>query len=83
MAFYAEMVRRKWHCVNGCDMIRWYKKYRYEMWYASLSEEERVAYHDRLKRDRERAEREARNAIMGLLSMATMCSSLTGDKYFT
>ena len=41
MAWYAELQRIKWHCIKGFDAIRFYKKYQYDKWYNSLTNEEK------------------------------------------
>lgn len=40
MAFYAELKRRKWFCVKGVNQIREYRKYLYDVWWNSLTEDE-------------------------------------------
>lgn len=41
MAWYAELKRRKWYCINGIDMIYIYRKKLYDDWYNSLTEEQK------------------------------------------
>ena len=41
MAWYAELQRIKWHCIKGFNAIRFYKKYQYDKWYNSLTNEEK------------------------------------------
>jgi len=43
MAWYAELQRIKWHC------IRFYKRYQYDKWYNSLTNEEK----EKLKEEQE------------------------------
>ena len=38
MAFYAELIRRRWFCVSKRDAIYIYSKILYDEWYATLSE---------------------------------------------
>ncbi|MCM1440704.1 MAG: hypothetical protein NC131_16115 [Roseburia sp.] len=65
MAFYAELVRRQWYCVNQFNAIRWYRKKRYDDWYNSMSKEEQEAY----ERRKEAREAEERDAAMRSLTM--------------
>ena len=51
MAWYTELVRKRWYCICGIDMIHEYKKKLYDNWYNSLTEEEK-------ERLREKEERE-------------------------
>lgn len=81
MAVYAEMKRLKWHCIKGFDIIAWYSQWRYDTWYASLSEEDKAKYAYYLKREKLEKERKARTALLNLLGIHTMCSLLTGDTY--
>ena len=41
MAWYAELKRRKWYCINGIDMMRIYKQKLYDDWYNSLTDEQK------------------------------------------
>lgn len=41
MAWYAELQRIKWHCIKGFDAIRFYKRFQYDKWYDSLTNEEK------------------------------------------
>lgn len=41
MAFFAELCRKQWYCVCGENWIRYYRKFRYDIWYESLTEEQK------------------------------------------
>ena len=53
MAWYAELVRKRWYCICGIDMIHEYKKKLYDDWYNSLTEEEK----ERLAEEKRELER--------------------------
>lgn len=63
MAWYAELCRRRWYCINGLDMVLWYKRYLYDIWWSSLSEEEKDRITELRKRREERKERELKEFI--------------------
>lgn len=63
MAWYAELRRRRWYCINGIDMVLWYKRYLYDIWWSSLSEVEKYAVIDRRKQDEKRKERRLKEFI--------------------
>lgn len=44
MAWRAELKRRNWYCICGEDMPLFFKKYLYDKWYSSLSQEEKERY---------------------------------------
>jgi len=84
MAWYAELKRRRWYCINGGNAIRWYKRKLYDEWWTSLSEEEKAAVEENRKRAKEKRERAAKAAVGRLLSMTAMMAGLserTGNKY--
>ena len=66
MAWYAELLRRNWYCINGNDMIWWYKKYLYESWYQSLSDEEKERLAEYEKRKREKRKKELKENLLQL-----------------
>lgn len=69
MAWYAELQRIKWHCIKGFNAIRFYKKYQYDKWYSSLTNEEK----EKLKEEQElrfkKAEKELWNALVQMSFM--------------
>lgn len=69
MAWYAELKRRKWYCINGVDMIQLYRKKLYDDWYNSLTDEEKRQLEEYRK---EKAEKRKRDAEMALARLETM-----------
>ena len=76
MAWRAELLRRKWYCIVEIDMIQLYKKHLYDEWYNSLTDEQKERYEEQRIKEQEKAEYEARRAMMKLL----MISSILRDK---
>lgn len=69
MAWYAELNRRRWYCINGIDMIRLYKQKLYNDWYNSLTDEQK----QRLERyEKEKAEKRKQDARMALARLGIM-----------
>lgn len=83
MAWYAELRRRKWYCINGVDMIQIYKKKLYDDWYNSLTDEQKQRLEEYRKAKVEKDRREAQEAIQSLLMMTCMVAGLNRryDKY--
>lgn len=83
MAWYAELKRRKWYCVNGIDMIRLYKQKLYDDWYNSLTDEQKQRLEEYRKAKEKKNRREAREALQRLLMMTGMVAGLyhRHDKY--
>lgn len=75
MAWYAELRRRHWYCINGMNMITLYKQKLFEDWYQSLSEEEKEAYKEYKHKESERVDRELNTSLMKL---AVIGASLVG-----
>ena len=76
MAWYAELKRRGWYCINGGNAIRWYKKKLYDDWYNSLTEEQKLQLEENKRKREERRWREAQEAVGRLLSMTTMMADV-------
>lgn len=76
MAWYAELKRRKWHCINGIDMIQLYRKKLYDDWYNSLTDEQKQRLEEYRKAKAEKNRREAKEAMQRLLMMSGMVSEL-------
>lgn len=83
MAWYAELKRRKWYCINGVDMIHAYKRKLYDDWYNSLTDEQKQRLEEYRKAKAEKDRREAREAMQRLLMMTGMIAGLyhRNDKY--
>lgn len=76
MAWYAELKRRKWYCINGVDMIQIYGKKLYDDWYNSLTDEQKQRLEEYRKEKAEKDRREAREALQRLLMMSGMIAGL-------
>lgn len=76
MAWYAELRRRRWYCINGFDMVLWYKRYLYDIWWSSLTEVEKCAVIERRKRDEKRKERRLKEFI----AMSNAINSIYSNK---
>lgn len=76
MAWYAELKRRKWYCINGIDMIQFYRKKLYDDWYNSLTDEQKQRLEEYRKAKAEKNRREAKEAMQRLLMMSRMVSGL-------
>ena len=66
MAQYAELQRIKWHCIKGFDAIRFYKKYQYDKWYNSLTNEEKEKLKEEQELRSKKADRELCSALAQL-----------------
>lgn len=69
MAWYAELKRRKWYCINGINMIHIYRKKLYDDWYNSLTDEQKQRLEEYEKEEAEKRKRDAEMALarLGLL----------------
>lgn len=83
MAWYAELKRKEWYCINGIDMIRIYSQKLYDDWYNSLTDEQKQRLEEYKKRKAEKSKREAHIAMQKLLMMTGMIAGLYNrhDKY--
>ena len=77
MAWRAELLRRRWYCINGFDMISWHSKYLYDEWWNSLSQEQKERIEQRRKDKREREARECKELMCRLMSMTMMVSNMS------
>lgn len=80
MAWTAELKRRNWYCINGVFMQRVFRKYLYDQWYESLSDEDKQCLAERKKKKKEQEDRELQNTLREIEMMAALCSSIT-NKY--
>ena len=82
MAFYAELKRRQWFCVKGFNQIREYRTYLYDVWWDSLTEDEKkeVEYQRQLRK--ERIDREFRTALAKIGIMSTIVAGISSDYYY-
>lgn len=57
MAWFAELKRRHWYCINQWDAISWYREYLYDTWYASLTDEQKAKLEEQKRIDEEKRKR--------------------------
>lgn len=76
MAFYAEMKRRNWYCICGIDMITEYRRFLYNEWYNSLTEDQKAILEENRKRREEQRQRELNTALAKLTMMSGMVAGL-------
>ena len=76
MAWYAELCRKNWYCINGIDMIYEYKKFLYDEWYNSLTEEQKVILEENKKHQEEQRKREINTELAKLAMMSGMITNL-------
>lgn len=77
MAWYAEVKRRKWYCINGIDMIQIYGKKLYDEWYNSLTDEEKRQLEEYRKAKATKRKHEAKMALVRLGMMYNMMNEVT------
>ncbi len=83
MAWYAELKRLNWYCINGVNMIQFYKKKLYDDWYNSLTEEQKQQLEEYRKTKAEKKQKEAREALQRLFMVSGMVSGIYNrNKYF-
>lgn len=75
MAFYTELKRRLWYCVNGVNMIQIYRRKQYDDWYNSLSEEDRQYLEEQKKKQKEKAEKDLQKCITDIAALVMACCS--------
>ena len=73
MAWYAELKRRKWDCINGVDMIRLYRKKLYDDWYNSLKKKQKQRLEEYRK---EKAEKRKRDGEIALARLGIMFNAM-------
>lgn len=75
MAYYAELKRRSWYCINGFNMVIWYSNKLRTEWWNSLSdcERERIEKEEAARDERER--RAAYRSLMNLVSATAMMAN--------
>lgn len=76
MAYYAELKRRCWYCVCGFNMINEYKKFLYNKWYNSLTEEQKIRLEENKKRREEERQRELNTELAKIAMMSGMIANL-------
>lgn len=77
MAWFAELKRRKWYCINGVDMIQIYRKKLYDDWYNSLTDEQKQQLEEYRKAKAEKRKRDGEMALARLGMMFDTMNRLT------
>lgn len=77
MAWYAELKRRHWYCINQWDAISWYRKHLYDTWYASLTDEQKAKLEEQKRLEKEKSDYELRTALMRLATISGAMLGLT------
>ncbi len=80
MAWYAELKRRKWYCINGIDMIRFYKQKLYDDWYNSLTDEQKQRLEEYRKENEEKRKCDARMALEKFGMMYKIMNEFTNGR---
>ena len=82
MAWYAELKRRKWYCINGIDMIQIYKQKLYDDWYNSLTDEQKQRLEEYRKAKAEKRKRDAEMALARLGMMFETVNRMTDGRMY-
>lgn len=75
MAWYAELNRRNWYCINGVDMIQIYKQKLYDDWYNSLTDEQKRRLEEYRKAEAEKRKHDTQMALAQLMSIFSLYPS--------
>ena len=81
MAWYAELKRRQWYCINGGSATQWYRRKLYDDWYNSLTEEQKLRLEENKKKRAEQRDKELKQTMSQLLSMTAMMAGTYGGLY--
>lgn len=82
MAWYAELKRHRWHCINQFDAICWYRQYLYDKWYNGLTDEQKQHLEENKRKREEQRRKEAHEAIQRLAFMTATIAGLNNhNKY--
>lgn len=81
MAYYAQLKRIQWYCINGLNMIQWYRKKRYDDWYSSLTDEQKEELERRKRVATEVSYKEAIGSLAGLLYTYDMIASRCNNPF--
>ena len=75
MAWYAELKRKHWYCINQWDAIAWYREYLYNTWYSSLTGEQKEKLAETKRLEKEKRDKELQESFMRLgIMMSTVLS---------
>ncbi len=71
-----------WRKTPYVNYISWYKKYLYDEWFKSLSEEEKKAELDRIQRIKEREKKRTETALKAINEIFSMAYSMGHGRYW-
>lgn len=74
MAWYAEVKRRKWYCINEVDMITAYRQKLYDDWYDSLTDVQKQQLEEHRREEEEKRKRDGEMALARLEMMSIIMS---------
>lgn len=77
MAWYAELKRRKWYCINGIDMIQLYRGKIYDDWYDSLTDEQKQRLEEYRKAKAEKRKHDVKTALTRLEWLYSFTNKIT------
>ena len=77
MAWYAQLKRIKWYCINGFDAIAWYSDKLYREWWDSLTEEEQKRIRTRREERKRKEKKEAMRSLACLMATCRAVSEMT------
>lgn len=66
-----------WRKISYVNWISWYKRYLYDIWYESLSEDDRLKEKERLRKVKEKRIREGEMALEHLSQMLSTMDKVT------
>lgn len=80
MAWYAELKRRKWWCINGINIINIYKQKLYDDWYNSLTDNEKQRLEEYRKDKKEKDRQDTEKALAKLCWLYSFMNRATGGR---
>lgn len=83
MAWYAELKRRKWWCINEIDIINIYRQKLYNDWYDSLTNSEKQELEKYKKKKEEKERQDTEKAIAKLCWLYSFMKRATGGRIDT
>ena len=72
MAWFAELKRRHWYCINQWDAISWYREYLYDTWHASLTDEQKAKLEEQKRIDEEKRKLEFETIMIKFATMTSI-----------
>lgn len=76
MAFYAELLRRRWYCVCEENWIQFYRKFVYDTWYASLTTEQKEQVRIAKEKKRKEDKYESYTALAKLFTIDSLVANI-------